>query len=61
MTGPLLDTAATKMRRADRGLVRLGRRDIGGLISCAVQPGALYDLRASVLSAGWLLPVGGAR
>jgi hypothetical protein len=60
MTGPLLETATTKMGRADCGMVQLGRRDINGLISCA-EHGALYDLLASALSAGWLLPVGGAR
>ena len=61
MTGRLPDTVATKTRRADSGMVRLGRCDIDGLILRAEHYGALCDLPASALSAGWLLPVGGAR
>ena len=33
MTGPLHDTVTVTPRRADYGAVRLGRRDIDGLIS----------------------------
>jgi hypothetical protein len=49
MTGTL-DGAATA-RRADYGTVRLGRRDIDGLILCAEHVGAPYDLLAGALGA----------
>jgi len=49
MTGPLPDTVATAPRRSDYGAVRLGRRDIDGLILCAEQHGAPYDLLGSAL------------
>ena len=51
MTGPLHDTAPTATRRSDYGAVRLGRRDIDGLIMCAEHFGAPYDLLASALGA----------
>jgi hypothetical protein len=52
MTGPLHDTTTTTTpRRADAGVVRLGRRDIDGLILCAEHSGAPYDLLASALAA----------
>ena len=35
MPGPLHDTVTPAPRRADYGQVRLGRRDIDGLILCA--------------------------
>jgi hypothetical protein len=38
-------------RRSDAGAVRLGRRDIDGLILCAEHYGAPYDLLASALRA----------
>ena len=37
-------------RRADYGAVRLGRRDIDGLILCAEHYGAPYDLLAAALA-----------
>jgi hypothetical protein len=53
MAGPLHDTigATVAARRSDAGTVRLGRRDIDGLILCAEQYGAPYDLLAAVLGA----------
>ena len=51
MPGPLHDTVTTTARRADYGQVRLGRRDIDGLILCAEQSGAPYDLLAAALGA----------
>jgi hypothetical protein len=51
MPGPLHDTVATTPRRADYGQVRLGRRDIDGLILCAEHYGAPYDLLAAALGA----------
>ena len=51
MTGPLHDTLSTPPRRSDYGAVRLGRRDIDGLIMCAEHYGAPYDLLASALGA----------
>ena len=52
MTGQLHDTApVTAARRADYGAVRLGRRDIDGLILCAEHYGAPYDLLAAALGA----------
>src|SRR5579862_5418343 len=50
MTGPQHDTL-TPPRRSDAGVVRLGRRDIDGLVLCAEQYGAPYDLLASALDA----------
>jgi hypothetical protein len=48
MPGPLHDTVTiTPPRRADYGQVRLGSRDAGGLILCAEQFGAPYDLLAA--------------
>jgi hypothetical protein len=51
MPGPLRDTVTTTPRRADYGQVRLGRRDIDGLILCAEHYGAPYDLLAAALAA----------
>ena len=51
MTGPLHDTVTTSPRRSDYGAVRLGRRDIDGLILCAEHFGAPYDLLGSALAA----------
>ena len=51
MTGPLHDTVTVTPRRADYGQVRLGRRDIDGLILCAEHYGAPYDLLAAALGA----------
>jgi hypothetical protein len=53
MTGPLHHTATATVtaRRADAGAVRLGRRDIDGLILCAEHYGAPYDLLAAALGA----------
>jgi hypothetical protein len=36
-------------RRADAGMVRLGERDITGLVLCAEHYGAPYDLLAAAL------------
>jgi hypothetical protein len=43
--------AAGAPRRADYGAVRLGQRDIDGLILCAEHFGAPYDLLAAALGA----------
>src|ERR1035441_4959504 len=43
--------AAGAPRRADAGVVRLGQRDIDGLIMCAEHFGAPYDLLAAALGA----------
>ena len=53
MTGQLSGTALATgtARRADYGAVRLGRRDIDGLILCAEHGGAPYDLLAAALGA----------
>ena len=51
MSGPLHDTVTVAPRRSDYGVVRLGCRDIDGLILCAEQYGAPYDLLASALGA----------
>jgi hypothetical protein len=51
MTGPLHDTVTATARRADYGAVRLGRRDVNGLILCAEHSGAPYDLLAAALAA----------
>ncbi len=53
MTGQLHATAPVTgaARRADAGAVRLGRRDIDGLILCAEHYGAPYDLLADALGA----------
>jgi hypothetical protein len=48
---PLHDTVTDGPHRADYGAVRLGRRDTDGLILCAEQYGAPYDLLA-----GWTCP-----
>lgn len=37
-------------RRADAGSVRLGGRDVGGLLLCGDMYGAPYDLLASALN-----------
>ena len=42
---------ATDHRRADAGTIRLGQRDIDGLILCAEHGGAPYDLLAAALGA----------
>jgi hypothetical protein len=49
MTGQLHATPAA--RRSDAGTVRLGRRDIDGLILCAEHYGAPSDLLAAALGA----------
>ena len=49
MTGPLHDTVTVTARRADYGAVRLGRRDVNGLLLCAEQYAAPYDLLADAL------------
>ena len=51
MTGQLRDTATVTPRRSDHGAVRLGRRDIDGLLLCAEHYGAPYDLLAAALGA----------
>jgi len=53
MPGQLHDTvpATGTARRSDHGAVRLGRRDIDGLILCAEHYGAPYDLLAAALGA----------
>jgi hypothetical protein len=51
MAAPLHDTVTVAPRRSDYGAVRLGRRDIDGLILCAEHHGAPYDLLASALGA----------
>ncbi len=43
-------TTTTAGRRADAGTVRLGQRDIDGLVLCAEQAGAPYDLLAATLA-----------
>src|SRR5580693_6865563 len=50
MAGALQDII-TAPPRSDAGSVRLGRRDIDGLILCAEHYGAPYDLLAAVLAA----------
>jgi hypothetical protein len=49
MTGHLHDTGTVPgtARRSDAGVVRLGQRDIDGLILCAEHYGAPYDLLAA--------------
>ena len=49
MTGQLRDTVTA--RRSDYGAVRLGSRDIDGLILCAEHYAAPYDLLAAALGA----------
>jgi len=49
MTGQIADTVTT--HRSDYGTVRLGRRDIDGLLLCAEHFGAPYDLLAAALGA----------
>jgi len=53
MAGQLHDAAPVTgtARRSDYGAVRLGRRDIDGLILCAEHYGAPYDLLAAALGA----------
>ena len=53
MAHQLYDTAPATgaPRRADYGAVRLGQRDIDGLILCAEHFGAPYDLLAAALGA----------
>jgi hypothetical protein len=53
MTGQLHGTALATgtARRADYGAVRLGRRDIDGLILCAEHYAAPYDLLVYALGA----------
>ena len=41
--------AVAPVRRADAGSVRLGDRDIAGLVLCGEQYGAPYDLLAAAL------------
>ena len=53
MTGQLHEAApAAAPHRSDAGAVRLGQRDIDGLILCAEHFGAPYDLLAAALDAG---------
>lgn len=42
-------TAPTPTRRSDAGTVRLGQRDIAGLMLCGEMYGAPYDLLATYL------------
>ena len=49
MAGQLHDTVTVTARRSDADAVRLGRRDIDGLILCAEHFGAPYDLLAAAL------------
>ncbi len=51
MPGQLHDTVTPAPRRSDHGQVRLGHRDIDGLILCAEHYGAPYDLLAAALGA----------
>jgi hypothetical protein len=44
------DTTTAGRRRADAGTVRLGQRDIDGLVLCAEHGGAPYDLLAAALA-----------
>ena len=46
-----MSRTATEDRRADAGSVRLGQRDIDGLILCAEHGGTPYDLLAAALGA----------
>ncbi len=51
--GPARDTItvpASVPRRSDAGTVRLGQRDVAGLLLCAEQYGAPYDLLAAALA-----------
>jgi hypothetical protein len=41
--------AGAASRRADAGTVRLGGRDVAGLVLCAEMYGAPYDLLAAAL------------
>ena len=45
-----MTATTTEGRRADAGTVRLGQRDIDGLMLCAEQAGAPYDLLAAALA-----------
>ena len=45
-----MTATTTAGRRADAGTVRLGQRDIDGLVLCAEQAGAPYDLLAAALA-----------
>jgi hypothetical protein len=47
-TGPAA-TAVLASRRADAGIVRLGGRDVAGLLLCGDMYGAPYDLLAVAL------------
>jgi hypothetical protein len=50
-TAPSHDTiTAGAPRRSDAGAVRLGQRDVAGLLLCAEQYGAQYDLLAAALA-----------
>src|SRR5690242_9043135 len=51
MPGPLHDTVPAAPRRSDAGVVRLGQRDIDGLILCAEHYAVPYDLLAAALGA----------
>jgi hypothetical protein len=44
-------TIASSARRANAGTVRLGERDVAGLLLCGEMYGAPYDLLAALLSA----------
>ena len=48
-TGPAAQHPGTASRRADAGTVRLGERDIAGLLLCGEMYGAPYDLLADFM------------
>ena len=49
MNEPALTRAPPPSRRADAGTVRLGERDVAGLVLCGDMYGAPYDLLAACL------------
>jgi hypothetical protein len=51
MTGQLQIPVTAAPRRSDAGAVRIGQRDIDGLVLCAEHYGAPYDLLAAALGA----------
>jgi hypothetical protein len=56
MTGPHSATSPAVALRADAGSVRLGARDVTGLLLCGEQYGAPYDLLATALAVEPALP-----
>ena len=50
MTGQLQAAPAAAPHRSDAGVVRLGQRDINGLVLCTEHYGAPYDLLAAAAS-----------